>query len=55
MPLVDPHDKRKPCCMIIELLQWSLLHLLYLVVRAEAWLTSGYKGKCPSMHIIKPS
>ncbi|CAL5218547.1 g236 [Coccomyxa viridis] len=29
--------------MIIELLQWSLLHLLHLVVRAEAWLTSGYK------------
>ena len=52
MPLVDLHDKRKISCMIIELLQWSLLHLLHLVVRAEAWLTSGYKGECPSMQTI---
>ena len=31
--------------MIFELLQWALLHLLQLVVLAEAWLTSNYKGE----------
>ena len=31
--------------MIFELLQWALLHLLQLVVWAEAWLTSKYKGE----------
>ena len=52
VPSVDLHDNRKRLCMIIDLLLWSLLQLLYLVVRAEAWLTSGYKGEYRSVHAI---
>ena len=53
MPLVDLHDKRRRPCMIADLLQWSLLHLLYFVVRAEGRFTSAYKGDCPSIHMTR--